>query len=79
MRRGYGLPGTDPATIDDPFVLQVEPGMNGSELAELKAKGHEVTVDGPPGGSAKLIMVDPASGVRTAGSDPRTDGLAVGV
>ena len=72
-------PGTDPATIDDPFVLLLEPGMDGSELGELKARGHDVTLEGPPGGSAKLIMVDPASGVRTAGSDPRTDGHAVAV
>ena len=30
-------------------------------------------------GSAKLIVVDPTTGVKTAGADPRTDGHAAAV
>ena len=72
-------PGTDPATIDDPFVLQVEPGLSELEIADLRSRGHDVNFEPSVGGSAKLIMIDSASGVRTAGSDPRTDGHAVAV
>ena len=52
-----------------------------AEIDELEARGHTVEVNQGRafGGSAKLIVIDPATGVRTAGSDPRTDGHAVAV
>ena len=76
--RWTSTPGTDPANVDDPFVLELEGGMAIEEVAKLKTKGHEVDVKetGGYGGSVKLIMIDPETGVRIAGSDPRTDGYA---
>jgi len=76
--RWANTPGTDPSTINDPFVLELEPGISPDEVAKLKAKGHTVDLKDPPayGGSVKLIMVDPDTGVRMAASDSRTDGYA---
>ena len=53
-------------------------GRNGVFLA---SKGHDVTENPAQGygGSAKLIVVDPDTGVRTGGSDPRSDGHAAAV
>ena len=76
--RWTSTPGTDPHSIDDPFVLELEAGMSPSDIESLKEKGHDVVVHPGRvfGGSAKLIVIDPATGVRTAGSDPRSDGHA---
>ena len=76
--RWTSTPGTDPHSIDDPFVLELEAGMSPSDIESLKARGHDVVVHLGRvfGGSAKLIVIDPATGVRTAGSDPRSDGHA---
>ena len=76
--RWTSTPGTDPHSIDDPFVLELEAGMSPSDIESLKGKGHDVVVHPGRvfGGSAKLITIDPATGVRTAGSDPRSDGHA---
>ena len=75
------MPGTDPATIEDPFVLDLDAGMSPDDVGKLRADGHEVTVKTGPGygGSAKLIMIDPGTGVKKAASDPRTDGYAAAV
>ncbi len=79
--RWVSLPGTDPETIDRPFVLELDHGMPPEEIERLKGKGHRVQVHAPgaPGGAAQLIMVDQSTGVRMAGSDPRTDGHAAAV
>ena len=79
--RWTSTPGTDPHDVDDPFVLELEGGMTDENVAELRARGHDVrTHPGRVyGGSAKLIVIDPATQVRTAGSDPRTDGHAAAV
>ena len=76
--RWTSTPGTDPHSIDDPLVLELEAGMRPSDIESLKARGHDVVVHPGRvfGGSAKLIVIDPATGVRTAGSDPRSDGHA---
>ena len=76
--RWTSTPGTDPHSVDDPFVLELEGGMSAADIESLKAKGHDVLVHPGRvfGGSAKLIVIDPATGVRTAGSDPRSDGQA---
>jgi gamma-glutamyltranspeptidase/glutathione hydrolase len=70
------MPGTDPATIDDPMTLDVGYGMEPGEVEKLRAKGHSLTElpAGAPAGSSKLIMVDPDTGVRMGGVDPRSDG-----
>lgn len=69
-------PGTDPANIDDPVVVELEPGMTGVELAKLEAKGHAIKHIEVRPGSTKLILIDPDTGVRMGASDPRTDGHA---
>ena len=76
--RWTSTPGTDPHSVDDPFVLELEGGMSAADIESLKAKGHDVLVHPGRvfGGSAKLIVIDPVTGVRMAGSDPRSDGQA---
>ena len=76
--RWTSTPGTDPHSVDDPFVLELEGGMSAADIESLKGRGHDVAVHPGRvfGGSAKLIVIDPATGVRTAGSDPRSDGHA---
>ena len=79
--RWTSTPGTDPHNVEDPFVLELEGGMEESEVEALRDRGHEVVTHPGRvfGGSAKLIVIDPATQVRTAGSDPRTDGHAAAV
>ena len=79
--RWTSTPGTDPATIDEPFILQLNEGMSPDEAEKLRAKGHDVIITPlrGVGGSAKLIIVDPETGVRMGGSDPRTDGHAAAI
>lgn len=49
-------------------------------LASLRRRGHEVTVGGPwSEGRLCAVARDPATGVLSAGADPRgTQGYAVG-
>ena len=79
--RWVSTPGTDPHNVDDPFVLDIEGPIDGAEVEDLRERGHTVTTNPGRvfGGSAKLIVIDPATGVRMAGSDPRTDGHAAAV
>ena len=42
--RWTSTPGTDPHSIDDPFVLELEAGMSPSDIESLKARGHDVVV-----------------------------------
>ena len=79
--RWVSTPGTDPHSVDDPFVLEIEGGMSAADVDTLRTRGHDVLEHAGLvyGGSAKLIVIDPATHVRTAGSDPRTDGHAVAV
>ena len=55
--------------------------MEESEIEALRDRGHDVVTHPGRvfGGSAKLIVIDPATHVRMAGSDPRTDGHAAAV
>lgn len=76
--RWNNSPGTDPATIDNPFTLELEAGMTDEHVDSLKARGHNVVMRNPDtyGGAVQLIVVDSETGVRSAGSDSRTDGHA---
>ena len=71
-------PGTDPETIDDEPLLDLDPGIRKEEASILKDKGHVVDVNtsGSFGGSAKMILIDRSTGVLSGGSDRRSDGLA---
>ena len=73
-------PGTDPANIPNPFELQVETRFPDATLAGLEARGHRLKRMGPwgAGGAAQLIIRDPSSGVLAGGSDPRSEGMALG-
>ena len=48
-------------------------------VSGLRAWGHQVDVSKRTWSSAQVIVVDPGSGRVTGGSDPRSDGAAVGV
>ena len=73
-------PGTDPANLPNPFELQVETRFPEEVLAGLEARGHRVKTMGPwgAGGASQLIIRDPSSGVMAGGSDPRSEGMALG-
>ncbi|MDQ7858525.1 MAG: gamma-glutamyltransferase [Armatimonadota bacterium] len=79
--RWTSFPGTDPATIESPFELRMEEGFPAPTLAELERRGHRVQRQGPlgGGGGVQAIVVDGARGVYLGGSDPRTDGCAIGL
>ena len=76
--RWTSLPGSDPATIDNPPILHVHEDTPPSEVDKLRANGHEVALQPPrpSSGSAKVIIIDHGTGVRMGGSDPRSDGHA---
>ena len=73
------IPGTDPATLDEEYALQLEPRMPDDVARGLEAKGHMITwgQEGISHGIMQIIQIDPETGVRMAGSDPRGDGHAV--
>ena len=54
-----------------PGQLNVEPGIPESTRAELRALGHSVSEIGACGIGAVVTRRDPASGVLSAGADPR--------
>ena len=60
-----------------PGAMAVEPTIPESVRQELRAKGHKLTVAKPwTIGSNAAIMIDPQSGVLSAGSDPRVEACA---
>lgn len=80
LPRWTSWPGTDPASIDNPFELRMEARYSEETRKALAEKGHEVKVQGAwsGGGSAQLIARDPETGVMAGGSDSRVEGLALG-
>ncbi|MCL5026249.1 MAG: gamma-glutamyltransferase [Chloroflexi bacterium] len=78
--RWISTPGTDPINIDDPFQLILEDRIPAGVVGGLEALGHRTKVVGSyaGGGSVMLVQVDPVTGVRYAGVDPRSDGEATG-
>jgi gamma-glutamyltranspeptidase/glutathione hydrolase len=44
----------------------------------LRRRGHELEVSARDWSSAQVIVVDPKTGLHTGGSDPRSDGVALG-
>ncbi len=62
-------------------TLHVEARFPAATLAELEKRGHLLNRWGDwneTAGHAHGIVVDPASGLRIGGSDPRSDGAAIG-
>jgi gamma-glutamyltranspeptidase/glutathione hydrolase len=60
-----------------PDTLFVEAGVPADVLEALEGRGHALKAGGE-WSAAEAIVVDPESGVRYGGSDPRRDGLAEG-
>jgi gamma-glutamyltranspeptidase/glutathione hydrolase len=79
--RWQGFPGTDPINLPNPFELRVESRVGDGVIAELRSRGHAVQALGPyaAGGAAFLIARDPETGILQGGSDPRSEGLALGI
>lgn len=79
--RWFSFPGTDPATLDQPFVVRVEDRVPEATRRELERRGHalEVLPAWGGGGAVQLIQVDRARGVLRGASDPRAGGLALGL
>jgi gamma-glutamyltranspeptidase len=62
-------------------TLHVEARLPAATLAELEKRGHLLNRWGDwseTAGHAHGITIDPASGLRIGGSDPRSDGAAIG-
>ncbi|MCS7207264.1 MAG: gamma-glutamyltransferase [Dehalococcoidia bacterium] len=74
------FPGTDPVAVDAPPELRLEePFLQNTALVDdLKRRGHAVGPYPASGflGGVQIIAIDPATGVRMGGSDPRCDGGA---
>jgi len=79
--RWHSFPGTDPATIEQPFELRVEDGYPAETLTELARRGHRIVPMGEMegGGGAQAIAADRARGIYLGASDPRVDGCAIGL
>lgn len=79
--RWTSFPGTDPATIETPFELRMEAGFSADTIERLSARGHRIIHQGVlgNGGGAQAIVVDINRGLYQGGSDPRTDGCAIGL
>lgn len=77
--RWTSLPGTDPANEDNPVEVVLEDRFLAETATGLGAKGHRTRVVGSwaAGGGAMVIAVDPKTGVRSAGCDPRVEGVAL--
>lgn len=76
--RWWSFPGTDPATIDTPMELRVEPGMPEQAVQDLENIGHRVARREPGiyDGKVQLIVLDQERGIIMGASDPRGDGQA---
>lgn len=78
--RWTSIPGTDPATVEQPLQLRLENRFSLKVQKRLQELGHQLQiVDGWAGGGAvQLIRIDPHTGVRMGASDPRGDGSCLG-
>ncbi len=61
-----------------PDKLYVEPATPDDVVEALRARGHEVEVSQRNWSAAEAIAINPETGWHSGGTDPRTDGLALG-
>jgi gamma-glutamyltranspeptidase / glutathione hydrolase len=79
--RWFSFPSSDPAAIAAPFELRMEPGFPSETYEQLRRRGHRVVMLSPGtgvSGGMQVIQVRGTSRVYAAGSDPRSDGCALG-
>ena len=69
-----------PRWMADPFTdaCEIERGVPDATLDDLRARGHRIERAAAPIGGSQAIAIDPETGVRSGGSDPRKDGCALG-
>ena len=69
-----------PRFMADPFSgeVEIEDTVPQAIRDELAAKGHDIVKPKKPVGGSQAIWIDPETGIRTGGSDPRKDGCAIG-
>jgi gamma-glutamyltranspeptidase/glutathione hydrolase len=74
-------PATYPAELGSPFSLTIEDRVGDETIKDLEAMGYPIERTGAwgSGGSVQVIARDPESGVLAGGSDPRAEGLAIGL
>lgn len=73
-----GTESTVPHTCPDELLM--EERFPGAVTAELRRLGHAVRLIGPwaATGSEMMIALDPSTGAKFGGADPRRDGYAIG-
>jgi gamma-glutamyltranspeptidase/glutathione hydrolase len=78
--RWQSFPGTDPINLPNPFALRIETRYPEETRQALAERGHRLELLGPwgSGGAMQVIARDPVTGVLTAASDPRAEGIALG-
>jgi gamma-glutamyltranspeptidase / glutathione hydrolase len=81
LPRWHSFPGSDPAQQQQPAELQLEEGIDEQVLAGLRRRGHRVrSIDRWSAQAAmQLIAIDPAGPLVLGASDPRAEGLALGL
>jgi gamma-glutamyltranspeptidase len=74
-------PATYPIERGDAFSLTVEDRLGEESIVELEGMGYPITRAGMwgAGGSVQVIARDPETGILAGGSDPRAEGMAVGL
>jgi gamma-glutamyltranspeptidase len=74
-------PATYPIERGDAFSLTVEDRLGEETIAELEEMGYPIERAGMwgAGGSVQVIARDPETGILAGGSDPRAEGMAVGL
>jgi gamma-glutamyltranspeptidase/glutathione hydrolase len=74
-------PATYPIEVGDAFSLTVEDRLGEETIAELEGMGYPIERAGMwgAGGSVQVIARDPETGILAGGSDPRAEGMAVGL
>ncbi|MCC6314504.1 MAG: gamma-glutamyltransferase family protein [Thermomicrobiales bacterium] len=74
-------PATYPIEVGNPVELRIEGQVDDETIERLRARGHTVRVE-PPWSAishGQLIARDPETGALAGGSDPRAEGLALGL
>jgi gamma-glutamyltranspeptidase / glutathione hydrolase len=74
-------PATYPVERGDAFSLTVEDRLGEETIADLEAMGYPIERAGMwgAGGSVQVIARDPETGILAGGSDPRAEGMAIGL